>query len=441
MGQKRIEFDGRIHEFPDDFTDEDISAALSAPTPPPQPAAGRGTQFNQEQAQRNFGAIAPFAGGAVGGLVAGIPGAAVGGMTGQAIKAASQNRAPGVGELVMAGGANAVGQAAGPFVARGVVGAGKYVAGKAVPLVRSAIKPTVASMRQQSGAAMTGVNAQANRLAGILVKNRWTKPEQASEAVQAAEKQLQDVLSGADDVALDTATRVPRYLGKLERSARTQIMPSHDVSAVRGANQSVLSGPLAEDVTTTTMKPSPSGLVDETGRPFQVPVDETTRALRTDVTPSEGLTIARGTGRWGNRKAWGELKGAEQEASKTAERAVRDSVKEAVPAAKPILQREGDALRAFPALDRMAFREDQISLPAWVMASGGGGATRTAGALLANYIRNNQLSMGVRAAGLGQALTMKAGSIGTMSAEALRAALLAALSGDATSESAPPRQP
>lgn len=38
---KRVEFDGEIHEFPDDFTDDDISAALSA-IPPKKPAAGMG---------------------------------------------------------------------------------------------------------------------------------------------------------------------------------------------------------------------------------------------------------------------------------------------------------------------------------------------------------------------------------------------------------------
>lgn len=36
MAQKRVEFDGKIHEFPDDFTDADIAAALSGGQAAPQ---------------------------------------------------------------------------------------------------------------------------------------------------------------------------------------------------------------------------------------------------------------------------------------------------------------------------------------------------------------------------------------------------------------------
>jgi hypothetical protein len=323
----------------------------------------------------------------------------------------------------------------GAIAGSGFVGAaGSYVAGKALPLVRSAIKPTVSAMRTQAGASMTGLETQANRLAGVLLKNKWTKPEQAANAVQAAEQKLQGVLSGVgDDVVLDTAERIPRYLKAVQRSAQGKIAPGGDPAAVASVGDDVLRGPLAEDVVTTSMGPSPSGLVDEFGKPFQVPIEKTTRALRTNVTPTEGLTAARAQGRWGNRKSWGELKGAEQEGSKAAERAVRDSVKEAVPAARPILQEQGDALKAFPVLDRMAMREanrDQISLPAWVMAAGSGTpGARTALAALANYVRNNQLQMGMKAPAVGQALMQGAGRTGAISGEALRAALIAMLQG------------
>jgi hypothetical protein len=236
-----------------------------------------------------------------------------------------------------------------------------------------------------------------------------------------------------DDVVLDTAERIPRYLKAVQRSAQGKIAPGGDPAAVASVGDDVLRGPLAEDVVTTSMGPSPSGLVDEFGKPFQVPIEKTTRALRTNVTPTEGLTAARAQGRWGNRKSWGELKGAEQEGSKAAERAVRDSVKEAVPAARPILQEQGDALKAFPVLDRMAMREanrDQISLPAWVMAAGSGTpGARTALAALANYVRNNQLQMGMKAPAVGQALMQGAGRTGAISGEALRAALIAMLQG------------
>ena len=87
------------------------------------------------------------------------------------------------------------------------------------------------------------------------------------------------------------------------------------------------------------------------------PVPTTARALRTDVSPAEALELARGGGKWGNKRAWGEQKGAAREASKAVERAERDAVKAAVPEAKPLLARQGQAIQARQALDRQALRE------------------------------------------------------------------------------------
>ena len=91
------------------------------------------------------------------------------------------------------------------------------------------------------------------------------------------------------------------------------------------------------------------------GKPQPVPT--TARALRTDVMPDEALELARGSSRWGNRKAWGEQKGASREASKAVERAERDSVKSAVPSTREDFAAQGQAIQAREALDRMRFRE------------------------------------------------------------------------------------
>jgi hypothetical protein len=72
---KEIEFDGVVHEFPDDFTDDDIAAALGGGQSEP----AQGKSLTQKAAD-----MLPMAGGMVGSLVGGgIPGAALGGAAGQ----------------------------------------------------------------------------------------------------------------------------------------------------------------------------------------------------------------------------------------------------------------------------------------------------------------------------------------------------------------------
>jgi hypothetical protein len=159
---------------------------------------------------------------------------------------------------------------------------------------------------------------------------------------------------------------------------------------------------------TTVMRDSPSGLLDASGKPAQVAVEETSRALRKDVGPQEALELARGGSRWGNRKAWGEQKGASREASKAVERANRDAVKEAVPETRPLLRRQGQAIESKKALDRMEFREanrEPIS-PFDVVTA----AAETAGgrppilATARHFLWNNKLKMGVWARRLEHAI-------------------------------------
>lgn len=426
MGQ-RVYLDENGNEIPAKVYLDDQGNPIGQPPTSTEHAkpfvnvGGRGTGLDVRESDAALQQHAPAIGGTIGALVGGIPGAAAGSAIGSAARGDDAGE---ITQNALIGGTTEVGGRY--LVAPAVNAVGRLVAKSAIPLARAGIKPTVSFLKQQAGASRTGLTAQANRIAGTLVKNRWTNPEQAAEAIGAAERQLQGELARHPEAVLDTATRVPRYLGQLEASAGMQAMPSHDVATIASANKQVLRGPLAEDVVTEVMQPSPSGLVDEFGRPLQVPVEETSRALRTDISPTEGLDIARATGRWNNRKAWGELKGAEQEASKATERAIRDSVKQAVPTAKPILQKQGEALKALPVLDRMAQREgnrDVVSLPAWVMASHGTPAGGL-GAAVANYVRNNQLKLGVQAGRLGPAIMARSGQSGELSAATLRAALL-----------------
>lgn len=247
-----------------------------------------------------------------------------------------------------------VGGAAAP-----VVGSASRVFGAAAPrLVRSAIKPTVTEMRRVAGASRTGINAQANRLVDFILDHKIASADDAQRIIDDAEREIQRLVAGARGVATDAPQRAERYLKALERSAARQGLPADDVAAIRSKARELLEqSPLAEDVTTTVMKDSPSGLVDSTGRPVQVPVEETSRALRTDVDAAEALEIARNSGRWGNRKAWGEQKGAAREASKAVERANRDAVKATVDETRAPLRRQGQAIQSKNVFDRMAFRE------------------------------------------------------------------------------------
>jgi hypothetical protein len=122
----------------------------------------------------------------------------------------------------------------------------------------------------------------------------------------------------------------------------------------------------------------------------------------------EALERARASGKWGNKKQWGEQKGAQIEASKAVERAERDSLKDAVPEVRPILARQGKGIRSAEILDRMEFRQanrDALSLPATVMAAGEVAAGKVPIMSFAvNWLRNNQMKAGIYADKLGKAI-------------------------------------
>lgn len=320
--------------------------------------------------------------------------------------------AVGAGTVTAAQGGNpVVGAAAGasaPVAGRGLTTIGEYIGSKGIPFVRAAIKPTVTAMKQQAGASRTGIDAQANRLAKFILDNRLTSPEKAQAVVEGAERELRQVLAVHNPVT-QAPKRVMRYLAALEQSAKRQALPADDVATIRAAAKELLEqSDLAEDVTATVMRPSSSGLVDASGRPVLVPERVTTRALREDVTASEALDKARATSQWSTRRSYGEQKGAAKEASKAAERGLRDEVKERVPQAKPLLTRQGQGIQARETLDRMAHRaanRDVVSLPAHVIAAGEVASGRMPiMAFAANWLRNNQLKAGIYADALAAAI-------------------------------------
>lgn len=276
---------------------------------------------------------------------------------------------------------------------------GKFVADMAEPLVRSAIKPTVASLRRITGKG--GMDAKANALVRFIIDNRLTTPEKALALFQSTEHELQRVLS-VKNAPTDAPTRAVRYLESLERSAAKQGLPAEDVAQINRAAAELLEGPMGKDVVTMVPTPHPT-LLDASGKPITVLRPHVTRELRTDVMADEALTSARSSGRWTTRKAWGEQKGATTEASKAVERAQRDAAKAAVPEAKALLQTESKAIQAEGALDRMTQRQgnrEGVSLPSHVLMAGGAPVL----AFASNWLRNNGMKAGIWADSLGKAI-------------------------------------
>jgi hypothetical protein len=301
----------------------------------------------------------------------------------------------------------AISGAVAPAAVRGAVGVARAVGRAAEPLVRAAIKPTVTAMRQVAGGGpRAGLDEKASRLVKFIIDNKVTTADKARAIFDDAEKELQRVLT-AKNPPTDAPQRALRYLQALERSAQRQGLGAEDVATIRGAMSDLLEGSMGKTVTTMVPKPHPT-LVDQYGQPITTQVAQTSRALRTDVTAAESLDSARASGQWQTRKSWGEQKGAGKEAAKAVERAQRDAVKTAVPDAKPLLQRESQAIQAREVLDRMAFRQgnrEAVSLPAHVLAAGELASGRVPVlAYASNWLRNNGLKAGIYADALRKAI-------------------------------------
>ena len=128
---KRIEFEGKVHEFPDDFTDTDISAALAQVKASPAVVSSRTTPLAARAAQvpawlANMlpagGGMAGAAMGAplgpLGAVLGGIGGAMAGGAAGEAGREAATGQAIDPGQIAREGGMQGVYQAAGGLAAR-----------------------------------------------------------------------------------------------------------------------------------------------------------------------------------------------------------------------------------------------------------------------------------------------------------------------------------
>jgi hypothetical protein len=204
----------------------------------------------------------------------------------------------------------------------------------------------------------------------------------------------------------DAPARSLRYLAKLRASAARQGLPEQDVATIESAAKELLQGPHGMDV--PVPRQVPSAVLNAQGQPYTTTVMGTERRLRPGMPANEALEVARGSGRWGNRKAWGEQKGASTEASKTVERADRDAVKAAVPAAKPVFNRQGQAIQAKKVFTRGEFRQanrDSLGMPTIIA----GAAEMAQGrppfmAMAAEFVRRNQVRMGVWADRLSTAI-------------------------------------
>jgi hypothetical protein len=116
----------------------------------------------------------------------------------------------------------------------------------------------------------------------------------------------------------------------------------------------------------------------------------------------EALEMARETSRFRTRRQWGEQKGVTMEATKTAERAVRDAVRVALPEIRTPLQREGLGILARQVIDRRAMMEanrDVVSLPGLV-----GLNVNAVVGFAAHWLRNNQRRAGIWANQLSRAV-------------------------------------
>ena len=163
---------------------------------------------------------------------------------------AAANAGEQIGSGDVAGGLGAgVGLLAPVVAARPLVNAaGKAIGKTAVPLARSAIKPTVAQMRQGAGASQAGINARADRLAQFVVENGITTPQKAEAVIQAAEAELTSAIQRGNRI-VDAPQRASRYLGALERSAARQGLPADDVAVIRSKAAELLNDFLNRKIT------------------------------------------------------------------------------------------------------------------------------------------------------------------------------------------------
>lgn len=295
--------------------------------------------------------------------------------------------------------------ALGPAVGEAAGAAGEALGRRALPLVRAGLKPLVSELKRVPGASRTGVNAEADRMAQFALDHRLTGPEQAADLVTDLEGRIAQAVQGST-ATVNGPQRAWANLDALAQDATS----SADVAAIRRAQEELLHGTGRIGRETAIDQPvagaAPGGTAPQTFAWPGTAAAPTQRVLRTDMSPAEALDLARASGRWNTNKQWGELKGADTEAAKRIESGLRDSVRDAVPEAAPLLQQQGQAIRIRGAMDRMALREgnrNAVSLEGAI----GMASPAVKGNLFgvaAHWLRNNQVRAGIYADDLSRAI-------------------------------------
>jgi hypothetical protein len=326
------------------------------------------------------------------------------------------------------GAEQAAGVLAGPYIAKAgsavVNKVGSAVGNRAVPLVRSALKPVWAQVRKRANVEGVMPSAVANSQARFIVNHQLRTPEQADAMVKALGQQI-DESNAAVSEPLDLPERVPRYIGKLLRRAKGQVLPRADRVAIENTAREVLEeSPISHTVTEKVTKEVPSQILDDTGRPFVRQVEEEVkkRAIRPDVSASEGMQIARDTSAMSTGKSWGTDPGSvgAKAGEKTLERAVRDGVKHVNPDARPLLRAQGRAMDARTLLDRALWRDANRDAIGMGGIAGIANGRPTIGALL-QLIKEKQLEAGLAAGRWGPRISRNAAPSGEAVQMALRA--------------------
>lgn len=220
-----VTYQGQTHVFPDDFTDQDISDALTSfeadthrsPMPQPTPvppwlnALASGTRFIPSIA----GAMGGIAGAPIG---ASIPAAALGGTLGEAVRQNVMGETPDYGKVATQGAIQGVSEGAGRLLAAGA-------ARLAPPLMRAAGVPGAAVGEALSKSPQALAHAADVTDALADVQTAFGHPDAA------ATRELADNLLAARDAAQAASSKVipnisPRY------EALAAIFNPHRIPAV-----------------------------------------------------------------------------------------------------------------------------------------------------------------------------------------------------------------
>jgi hypothetical protein len=356
----------------------------------------------------------------VGGAIGGAPGAGVGAFAGSLLEGKN------VKDSAVSGAMNAVIPKA---VEKGIGLVGRGIQSQALPLVLRATKPAVSLLRKRAQIEGTTSPAVAKRIGRTILDGGFKNADDAIAAADVAERGVDDVLAAAErenpNLALDTAERIPRYLNTLLRKVEGQMTPGRDRTAIQNfGRELVKDSPLSArtgstDITNPNIETALERIAREamnqgksagqaagTTGPSASYASSRPRALRTDVKPSEGMAVVRNKSFYNKDASDSSLA-----AGKTTERAVRDAVKQTVPAAAPFLKRQGNAIDASKVLEAMGVRDgarDSVSLTG---AAGFASKTPMLGVLM-QVLRNSQLPLGHLANKTGGAMQRNADSPG-----------------------------